>query len=180
MSNARCDHYWLSRRGGKCPFCGDVFPGNARPSKYELVRRIGREPSQSELVAEANKPNPTEPRELIHIGDVIVCDGHPRQGNPYQQGLMGDERKSALLRYMRGGNTNGFTLWYAPASGGARGIGPCEVDWASSGILREEPKALEVCTGPGPVHTKGSRHLCGDCRPEEKTRKRTYEDAMNH
>jgi hypothetical protein len=24
----RCDHYWLVRRGGVCPYCRVEFPGN--------------------------------------------------------------------------------------------------------------------------------------------------------
>lgn len=35
MSNALCDHYQLSRRGGTCPHCSDVFPGQGQPSHQQ-------------------------------------------------------------------------------------------------------------------------------------------------
>jgi hypothetical protein len=33
--NPACDHYWLVRRGGTCPHCKDVFPGQMKPPRSE-------------------------------------------------------------------------------------------------------------------------------------------------
>lgn len=44
MSTPRCDHYWLSRRGGTCPHCADVFPGQGQPSRDQLAERARNQP----------------------------------------------------------------------------------------------------------------------------------------
>jgi hypothetical protein len=30
QQDMRCDHYWLYRRGGVCPYCGERFAGRGR------------------------------------------------------------------------------------------------------------------------------------------------------
>jgi hypothetical protein len=74
----------------------------------------------------------------VHIGDVLVHLGEPPDGNPYHgQSLMGDERVTALYLFKHKQMkkaTKFYTLWYAPASGGARRITAEEVDWESSGV----------------------------------------------
>jgi hypothetical protein len=70
----------------------------------------------------------------VHIGDVLVHRGEPRNGNPYLgQSLIGEERVAALRIFKAGGN-EAYTFWYAPACGGAFRIEASEVDWDSSGV----------------------------------------------
>lgn len=49
MSDSRCDHYWLVRRGGTCRYCGDTFPGQFGPSDYEL-REKAKAPDMKALL----------------------------------------------------------------------------------------------------------------------------------
>lgn len=65
------------------------------------------------------------------IGDVLVHKGEPPDGNPYHgQTLMGPERQYALVRFMDGEDTTGYTFWYGPFGGGAYRIEtPEQVDW---------------------------------------------------
>ena len=73
-----------------------------------------------------------EIRASITIGDVAVCHGEPPGGNPYLASLIGPER-ARVLRGFRDKDvdvTDFYTLWYAPACGGARRIRTIEVDWS--------------------------------------------------
>lgn len=72
---------------------------------------------------------------LVHIGDVLVREGEPQDGNPYRgASLIGPERVAALTAFKHGGDTSGYSLWHAPAHGGARRITSDQVDWDSSGV----------------------------------------------
>lgn len=38
--NPNCDHYWLCRRGGRCPHCKAEFPGQHREPKFNTSRAL--------------------------------------------------------------------------------------------------------------------------------------------
>jgi hypothetical protein len=75
-----------------------------------------------------------EPVAAIHIGDVLVCQGEPENGNPYGVSLCGSERKEGLRAFKNGKAPKTYTYWYGPASSGARRIEAHEVNWETSGI----------------------------------------------
>jgi hypothetical protein len=68
-----------------------------------------------------------------HIGNVLVCLGEPKNGNPYGASLCGNERKNALSAFKYGRPCSAYTFWYAPCSGGARKIAVDEINWETSG-----------------------------------------------
>lgn len=69
----------------------------------------------------------------VHIGDVLIVPS--RRENPYKGGsAIGPERKVALMAFRDGWLKCSLAAWYGPAGGGARKIGPDEVDWESSGL----------------------------------------------
>lgn len=73
--------------------------------------------------------------EKPHIGDVLICRGMPKDGNPYGKSIMGNERKANLLAFKNGEPTEGYTFWHGPANSGSRQIfSPDEVDWYGSGL----------------------------------------------
>jgi hypothetical protein len=50
-----CDHYWLWRRGGTCPKCGEVFPTQEqqRAEEDRLARKARWEAREREELAQA-------------------------------------------------------------------------------------------------------------------------------
>jgi hypothetical protein len=73
----------------------------------------------------------------IHVGDVAVIRGEPRDGNPYRgESILGNERAAALYSWRDPLSNNvvwdeegsrsrhikpltDYTFWYAPSFGGA-------------------------------------------------------------
>lgn len=93
----------------------------------------------------------------FHIGDVAVCLGEPPNGNPYgKASLCGDDRQRVLQAFRRDGDAPGYTLWYAPTSGGVRRITPAEVD-----LTHVRMGACDAC---GRDIYDVDQILCTDCR----------------
>lgn len=76
------------------------------------------------------------PRPKPCIGDVAVIVGEPPRdrcgnANPYLgASLLGPLRERLLVALRDGGDTSGYTFWYAPAYGGAYRIESVEdVNW---------------------------------------------------
>lgn len=54
------------------------------------------------------------------IGDTIVHQGMPENGNPYRgESLFGEPRKAALIAFKHGKSSPDLTFWHAPSQGGA-------------------------------------------------------------
>jgi hypothetical protein len=64
----------------------------------------------------------------FQLGDVLIFEGQPDNGNPYTAGnrLEGDSRVAAVRQFRGGVNTHGYVLWSDSAK---RYLQPDEVNW---------------------------------------------------
>jgi hypothetical protein len=101
MSNPNCDHYWLVRRGGRCPHCGVEFPGQFQPPKGEkdIFTRPESPPKMKPTSANVEKvkalmktlgyDSNVSDAQAMEIGQVVLTMRHemrnqPANGETYQ------------------------------------------------------------------------------------------------
>lgn len=94
MAMSQCDHYWLVRRGGKCPHCGVVFPGQFKPPLLEVAELIAKTPAPkmkptAENVVKVKKLLTTlgyrdsvTDAQAMEIGQVILAVRHDMRDQP--------------------------------------------------------------------------------------------------